>query len=61
MWRNLILLILLAFLGPGWSRTERLDLLRAGPGEIHARRVRSIRASLRGAGWARSPFWAGWR
>lgn len=39
MWRTLILLILLALLGPGWSRTERLDLLRAGPGEIHARRV----------------------
>jgi hypothetical protein len=39
MRRNLILLVILAVLGPGWSRTERLDLFAAGPGEMRAERV----------------------
>lgn len=39
MRRVLLLLLFLLLLGPGWSRTERLDLLRAGPATIHAERV----------------------
>ena len=53
MWRNVILLILLALLGPGWSRTERLDLLRAARVRSMPGGSRLIRAILRGAGWAR--------
>ncbi|RHW18786.1 esterase-like activity of phytase family protein [Sphingomonas gilva] len=39
MRRVLLLLLFLMLLGPGWSRTERLDLLHAGPAAIRAERV----------------------
>lgn len=39
MRRTLILLIALLLIGPGWSRTERLDLFVSGRGDIRAARV----------------------
>jgi hypothetical protein len=39
MRRTLILLIVLLLIGPGWSRTERLDLFGSGPAEIRTERV----------------------